>query len=152
MKCPYCGANNDKVIDKREIKGGTISRRRRLCLSCGRRFTTYEKIFFPYLLVIKRDGSTEPYSLDKIRTGVEKALEKRPFTDEDISKLVKKIDRKIKIKYQDKVRSKDIGKIVLEELKKLDEVAYLRFASVHKKFEDISSFEKELKKLKGGKK
>ncbi|MDD3481284.1 MAG: transcriptional regulator NrdR, partial [Patescibacteria group bacterium] len=134
MICPSCGSENLKVNESRDLDGGSAIRRRRQCLSCDYRFTTYERIENPGLLVIKRSGAREAYSRDKVLLGVEKALEKRSRTSEEIENIVKNIDHKIHLLGKAEIESSIIGDIVLEELKCIDDVAYLRFASVYKDF------------------
>ncbi len=143
MKCPYC-LGNTKVLDKRESKDAT--RRRRECLKCKKRFTTYERIE-THLLVIKKDGRREAYVREKIRSGFLKACEKRPVSHEKIDKAVSEIEEKIKNLGKNEIPSKIIGEMVMKKLKKLDKVAYVRFASVYREFKDISEFKKTLKEL-----
>lgn len=146
MRCPFCGNFDSGVIDKRAVKGSGQIRRRRQCLRCQERFTTYEKIAPIELMVVKRDGKKEPFVIDKVKVGVAKALEKRPGIDK-IEELIDKIERRIRSQGKKEVTSSVIGKIVLSELKKLDKVAYLRFASVYRQFEDPKDFARELKSL-----
>jgi transcriptional repressor NrdR len=143
MKCPYCLANT-KVLDKRESKDAT--RRRRECLKCKKRVTTYERVE-THLVVIKKDGRREPYIREKIRNGILKACEKRPISQEKIDKTVSEIEDKIKSHGKNEVPSKLIGEIIMKKLKQVDEIAYVRFASVYKEFKDISEFKKTLKEL-----
>lgn len=144
MICPKCGSEDLKVNESRDLENGSAIRRRRECLACRYRFTTYERIENPGLLVIKRSGGKEAYDREKIIRGVTRSLEKRSFSNEDIDRLVKKIERKINLLGQGEVESSIIGDIVLEELKGIDDVAYLRFASVYKSFEDAEMFKKEV--------
>lgn len=147
MICPSCGSESLKVNESRDLEGGSAIRRRRQCLSCDYRFTTYERAENPALLVIKRSGAREAYSKEKILAGVAKALEKRSKTTEDIEDIAKNIDRKIYLLGKAEIESSIIGDIVLEELKCTDDVAYLRFASVYKDFPDAESFKKEAEEV-----
>lgn len=146
MKCPFCSSNLSKVIDKRTALGRGEIRRRRECLKCEKRFTTYESLAKMELLVIKKDGRREIYSREKLQLGIEKALEKRPGIDK-IAVLVGKIEGKIRTRGLREISSTTLGKIVLSELKKLDGVAYLRFASVYRSFGNAEDFERELRTL-----
>jgi transcriptional repressor NrdR len=149
MKCPKCASNNLKVNEKRDLEGEVAIRRRRECNECGTRFTTYERIEIPSLLVVKKDGRKELYSREKLGIGIEKALEKRPFEEDKIEDIIDELDYKINSWGEPEVKSTKIGDLVSEKLKNLDEVAYLRFVSVYKSFEDIESFKKELEGLVG---
>ncbi len=148
MRCPYCGSDDIKVLETRE-SGGTI-RRRRECLSCGKRFTTYERIETTPIVVVKKDGRREQFDPQKILRGILKACEKRPVSRENIEKIVERIQEKLM--GREEVSSQEIGELVMEELKKLDKVAYVRFASVYKEFKDVKEFEKLLKRLEKEKK
>jgi len=146
MKCIFCNSET-KVTDKRDSEGET--RRRRECLKCGKRFTTYERVEEPNFIVIKKDKTREPFSREKLRIGIEKACEKRPIETEKIDSLVNEIESRLREKVQGKeVESQVIGELVIKALKKLDKVAYIRFASVYKDFQDISDFKKEIKEVK----
>lgn len=147
MKCPFCGNNEDKVIDSRSSEEGRSIRRRRECLSCHRRFTTYENIEESTLMVIKKDGRREPFDRKKILTGLTKACEKRPIGANDLQALADKIEYTLQSKFDKEVKANEIGELVMELLYKLDEVAYVRFASVYRQFKDINQFMKELKNL-----
>jgi transcriptional repressor NrdR len=149
MKCPKCASTNLKVNEKRDLEGEVAIRRRRECLGCGQRFTTYERIEIPSLLVVKKDGRKELYFREKLGAGIEKALEKRPFEADKIEDIIDELDYKINSWGQSEVKSTKIGDLVSERLKDLDEVAYLRFVSVYKSFNDIESFKKELEGLVG---
>lgn len=149
MICPYCGGEDTRVIDKRASDDKTF-RRRRECEKCHKRFTTYERIEIVPLTVIKRDGRREDFDRNKIRIGIMKACEKRPISQEKIEKVVNEIENELLNMDTTEIKSKIIGNLVIEKLKDLDEVAYIRFASVYKKFKDLESFEKELKELKRG--
>lgn len=146
MKCPFCSTEEIKVLDTRESNIDT-TRRRRECLKCGKRFTTYERIELDNLIVVKKDGRREKFDRNKILKGIEKACEKRPISTEKIEKVVDEIESELRNKGTE-IKGKQIGKIVMEKLRELDEVAYIRFASVYKRFTDIASFEKELQNLK----
>ncbi len=150
MKCPYCGSVKDKVVDSRISKDFSSIRRRRECLSCGRRFTTYERIEESPLMVIKKDGRREPFQREKLRIGIEKACEKRPISMETIEEMVEEIEREIKNNFYREVPSREIGEKVMQRLNNLDHIAYVRFASVYREFRDVSDFIKEVKTLKKG--
>jgi len=147
MKCPFCGDDNDRVIDTRPSEGGEAVRRRRECLNCGRRFTTYERLETLPIMVRKRDGSVQPFDRQKILTGILKACEKRPVSLEDMEKLVNDIEQDLYGKLEREVDSTYIGEKVIIALEKLDEVAYVRFASVYRQFKDINQFMRELKNI-----
>lgn len=146
MQCPYCHYKETKVTDSRDTGIYTI-RRRRECLQCHRRFTTYEYIEFSPLYVIKKDGRREKYNKNKIRTGVMKALEKRSISREQIEDMLDKIEEKIYRLGKEEIESSQIGEYVMETLRELDQVAYIRFASVYRAFADITLFEEEVRKL-----
>ncbi|MFA4991465.1 MAG: transcriptional regulator NrdR [Candidatus Omnitrophota bacterium] len=147
MKCPFCGNSEDKVIDSRASEEGRSIRRRRECLSCHRRFTTYENIEESTLMVIKKDSRREPFDRKKILAGLTKACEKRPIGTEQLEALADKIEYTLQSKFEKEVPSKEVGELLMELLYKLDEVAYVRFASVYRQFKDINQFMKELKGL-----
>ena len=148
MRCPYCSHEETKVIDSRVASDGLSIRRRRECLKCNYRFSTYEEVEILDLQVTKRDGTTESYVREKLEGGLRKALEKRPTTAEDFKRLVSEIEQDIQKKMADsRIESKEIGNIVVRKLKKYDQIAYLRFASVYRQFADIEEFKKELQKL-----
>jgi len=149
VRCPSCGHTQDKVIDSRSTKDDRAVRRRRECLNCGARFTTYEYVEAASLLVIKKDGRREPFSRDKLLKGISKACEKRPVAAETLSELVDKIENEFQRGMQREVTSKQIGEKVMEELHELDQIAYVRFASVYRHFKDINEFMDELKGLLG---
>lgn len=146
MYCPYCKSNQSSVIDKRGVLGTGEIRRRRECLKCKKRYTTYERALTVELTVIKRDGSKENFDINKIRSGLTRALEKRPAF-ENLETIVSKLERKIRSKDRSEVESKVIGREVLAELKKVDPVAYLRFVSVYRQFKVPGDFSKELEML-----
>lgn len=146
MKCPFCSAVPNKVVDKRSVIGSGEIRRRRECLNCFKRFTTYERIADLELVVIKKDGRREEFIRDKLRSGIARALEKRPAFGE-VESIADRIERRLRQKGCKEIASKYIGQAVLSELKKLDSVAYLRFASVYRHFQVIEDFTKELEHL-----
>lgn len=147
MKCPYCGFAENQVLDKRETEEEEVTRRRRECLGCQKRFTTYERIETIDLVVIKRDGRKEPFSLEKLKAGIIKSCEKRPITEEQVMQIVEGIEGNLRRRKTTEVKSTVIGELVVKKLKALDEVAYIRFVSVYRKFDDLDSFKKELKVL-----
>lgn len=147
MKCPFCGNDNNKVIDKRETEDLAATRRRRECLKCKKRFTTYERIENIDIFIIKKDGRREHFSSEKLKKGILKACEKRPVSMEDIETSVTSIEAELKAKNKKEIDSKIIGELIMKKLKKLDKVAYIRFASVYRDFQDISEFSQELKKF-----
>lgn len=143
MRCPWCGHMEDRVVDSRPAEGGDAIRRRRQCLSCGRRFTSYERVEQAALTVVKRGGTREPWIRDKLVDGLRKALANRPVTSEQLDKVVSRIETRLRRKGPE-VTSQQIGVEVLQNLQKLDQVAYLRFASVYKDFQEVGDFEREL--------
>ena len=145
MKCTYCGALDTKVTDKRD--SGDITRRRRECLSCKKRFTTFERVETVNLIVVKKDGKRERFDRQKLFLGIQRACEKRPITKEEVDNSVNEIEAKLKTMSSTEIPSRLIGELVMKKLKKMDKVAYIRFASVYRSFTDIESFEEELKKL-----
>jgi transcriptional repressor NrdR len=147
MKCVYCGNLESKVVDSRPTDEGSSIRRRRECLVCKKRFTTYEKIDSLPLLVVKKNGDRVPFDSDKIKMGIIKACEKRPVPMQYIEELVAGIEKTIFNSLKQEISSKDIGELVMAGLKKLDDVAYVRFASVYKEFKDVDTFMKELQTL-----
>ena len=148
MRCPWCSADDDKVVDSRPSEAGDAIRRRRECLSCGRRFTTYERVEDVGLVVRKRGSGTEPYDRDKLEAGIRKALSSRPVTNLAIDQMVGRIETRLRKKGPE-VSSQQIGIEVLSALRKTDQVAYLRYASVYKDFEGVEDFERELELLGG---
>ena len=147
MKCRYCQSTESRVVDSRPTEDGTAIRRRRECLNCGRRFTTYEKIEEIPIMVVKRDGSREPFNSEKILAGVRKACEKRPVSSAAQNELVDDVSREIFNTLEQEITTIQIGELVMQKLKALDEVAYVRFASVYRQFKDINTFMEELKAL-----
>lgn len=148
MKCPYCSHPEDKVIDSRPTDEGATIRRRRECLGCQKRYTTYEKVEYMPLMVIKKDKSRQPYNRDKLLNGILRACEKRPVSISEIDNLIDTVEAQIYNTLEREVTSTEIGEKVMEELRKLDEVAYVRFASVYRQFKDIDTFMDELQKIK----
>ncbi len=148
MKCMYCGCVDSKVIDSRSNEDGTSIRRRRECIECGKRFTTYETIETTPLMVIKTSGARQAFSAAKLKSGIVKACEKRPVPMYKIDQLVEDIQKRLYNSLEQEVTTKRIGEMVMEGLKDIDGVAYVRFASVYRQFTDISAFVKELEKLK----
>ena len=144
MNCPFCNNPETKVVDSRETNEGKITRRRRECLKCESRFSTYEEVELLRLTVVKKDGTKVDYDKSKIEAGIRKALEKRPISEEKILKFVGEIEYEIKSLEKTEITSREIGRIILKKLRELDEVAYVRFASVYKSFASIESFKKEL--------
>jgi transcriptional repressor NrdR len=149
MKCPYCPQTESKVIDSRVSKTGSLIRRRRECEACGRRFTTYEKVEEPVVSIVKKDGRREVFDRKKIATGIRKACEKRPVAAETIEDVVDRIEQWVLWQGEEEVLSSAIGEKVMDELHRLDEVAYVRFASVYRSFKDINEFMSELQELLG---
>jgi len=149
MRCPKCGCLDDKVIDSRASRESTTIRRRRECLRCAFRFTTYEEIEREELMVVKRDGRREEFSKEKLSLGIKKACQKRPVSPKVIEDLVEKIVNKITDKFEHEVPAEEIGKLVMPGLRELDEVAYVRFASVYRRFQEATDFVHEVKKLEG---
>ena len=147
MKCMYCGCLDSKVIDSRSAEDGTIIRRRRECIQCGKRFTTYETVENTPIFVIKTNGARQAFDLNKLKAGIIKACEKRPVSAVDIDKLADEIQKKVYNSLAQEVTSKELGEMVCEGLKEIDEVAYVRFASVYREFKDINTFMDELKKV-----
>ena len=147
MKCQFCGCTNSKVIDSRQNEDGTQIRRRRECEACWRRFTTYETIENTPVMVVKKDGTRQQFDPSKVKIGIMKACEKRPISMNDIDKLVQDIQRDVINSLEPEVTSDFIGDLVMEGLKKLDEVAYVRYASVHRQFKDINTLLEEIESL-----
>lgn len=147
MKCPFCGYLESKVVDSRPTDEGSTIRRRRECIKCSKRFTTYEKIEHLPLFIIKKDGRREVFDSNKIMAGLLKACEKRPVAIKDLEGLVGDVEKTLYNSLEQEITSETIGQMVMERLKELDEVAYVRFASVYRQFKDINTFMKELEKL-----
>ena len=149
MRCPFCSCNDDKVIDSRSSNEDKSVRRRRECLKCKKRFTTYEYIEEVPLMVIKKDGRREAFDRNKIISGIVKACEKRPVSMEKVESIVDKVEKELQKSFDKEVKAQVIGECVMEHIHKIDEVAYVRFASVYRQFKDINHFMKELKDLLG---
>ncbi|EOD01273.1 transcriptional regulator NrdR [Caldisalinibacter kiritimatiensis] len=147
MKCPFCDYYETKVVDSRPTDEGQAIRRRRECISCKKRFTTYEKIEEIPLVVVKKDGTRQPYNRSKLLNGIIRACEKRPVSINTMEKVVNDIEKVLYNLMEKEVTTKDIGEMVMNKLKNIDEVAYVRFASVYRQFKDINTFMDELKKL-----
>ncbi|MDD5040363.1 MAG: transcriptional regulator NrdR [Patescibacteria group bacterium] len=149
MRCPACHNPDTKVTDSRIVDDGMAIRRRRECLKCAFRFSTYEEVEILNLSVIKRDGRREPYSKTKMENGLRKSFEKRPITQDEFRLLVSQIERDIQLNAKDEIKTSKIGEIIMKHLRKQDQVAYIRFASVYRSFKDAQTFQHELKKLLG---
>jgi transcriptional repressor NrdR len=147
MKCPFCGSLDSKVVDKRETEGDVATRRRRECISCGKRYTTYERLEATSLTIVKKEGAKEPFDRDKIISGLVTACQKRPVSREAIEKIADEVEAELKAMDATEIETKKIGALVIKRLRKLDKIAYVRFASVYKDFKDIEEFDKELHKL-----
>ncbi|MCI9504203.1 MAG: transcriptional repressor NrdR [Clostridia bacterium] len=147
MRCMYCNCVESKVIDSRSTDDDRTIRRRRECIGCGKRFTTYETIEVNPILVVKSDGNRQAYDIGKIKRGIIKSCEKRPVPIEKIDELAEEITKKVYNSMEQEISSKEIGEMVMEGLKELDEVAYVRYASVYRSFKDISSFMSELQRM-----
>ncbi len=148
MRCPYCQEYESRVIDSRSSEDGCTIRRRRECINCKRRFTTYERVEERPLLVVKNGGDREQFSREKILKGISKACEKRPVSLEEMETVVADIERELRDNFDREVSSKVIGEIIMDKLQNLDEVAYVRFASVYRQFGDLNSFIKTIEQLK----
>lgn len=149
MRCPFCKKDNDKVIDSRSSNDGSVIRRRRECVACERRYTTYERVEEAPFRVVKKDGSRQPFERPKITHGIERACEKRPVSTEQIEQLTDRIEARVKEMFDTEVSSRVIGNMVMDELRSLDPVAYVRFASVYREFKDVSEFMNELASVRG---
>ncbi|MFH1075103.1 MAG: transcriptional regulator NrdR [Candidatus Firestonebacteria bacterium] len=147
MKCPFCNFRNDKVLDSRESKDGKSVRRRRECLKCSKRFTTYEQVEQIMPVVVKKDGRRETFDRFKILNGIKKACEKRPVSMAAMENVVQEIEKEVHNRMDKEISGTDLGDLVMVQLKKLDHVAYVRFASVYRQFKDIGEFVDEIKKL-----
>lgn len=145
MKCPYCSALDTKVLDSRNLEEGSTIRRRRKCDTCQKRFTTFETVELSMPMVMKRDGRREPYRQEKIKTGIEKACEKRNISTAQVDRIIHNIERSILDISDKEVQTSDIGNLVMMHLRHLDPVAYIRFAAVYRKFQDVEEFVNELK-------
>ncbi|PIR61846.1 MAG: transcriptional regulator NrdR [Candidatus Pacebacteria bacterium CG_4_10_14_0_8_um_filter_43_12] len=148
MKCPYCGKKNTSVIDSRDAEDQTSIRRRRSCVECGKRFTTYERVEGIELKVIKKDGTREDFSREKLKRGIAKATWKRPISMHEVDVLIDDVERRLRQREATEVKSWEIGNLVINRLKKLDPLSYLLFASVYRDFESLEDFVEEINKLK----
>lgn len=151
MRCPKCGCQEDKVIDSRASREGATIRRRRECEQCGHRFTTYEELEHEGLMVLKRDGRREEFSREKLLSGIKKACQKRPISPKAMDDLVDHIAAAVSEKFENEVPGEFIGKLVMDGLRELDDVAYVRFASVYRRFQEATDFVQEVKKLEAAK-
>ena len=149
MKCPKCGHLDDKVVDSRLIREGEVIRRRRVCISCNHRFTTYEEVVRVGLRVLKRDGATEDFDRRKIFNGIKKSCEKRPVSEEQIEAMVDAIVRECETEYEREIPSTVIGNKIISQLERVDQVAYVRFASVYRRYRDVNQFLSEVESLIG---
>lgn len=147
MRCPYCGYRESKVVDSRPADEGASIRRRRECLSCEKRFTTYETVEYLPMVVIKKDGSRQSFDRSKVQRGIQRSCEKRPVSAADMERMASEIEQELQNSLEREVSTVVIGEKVMEKLKKADEVAYVRFASVYRQFKDINTFMSELNKL-----
>ena len=147
MRCPKCGATKSSVIDSRQAEEGNTIRRRRECEECQHRFTTYERVEERTLVVVKKDGTREQFSRDKIFNGIIRSAQKRPVSSDEIGMVVNRIEQKLLSRNDNEIHSEDIGSLVMEELAELDEITYVRFASVYRSFKDVSELENLLKQI-----
>lgn len=147
MRCPFCEKEDTKVIDSRLLDDNSI-RRRRLCEACNKRFTTYERLEQPEIIVVKKNDTVEPYDRNKIKKGIVSACTKRPISVEEIDRIVNEVEQEIFADNEKKIKSVDIGEIILQKLKTVDEVAYIRFASVYRNFKEVDNFGEEVKNIK----
>jgi len=147
MKCPFCQSDNDRVIDSRTSEDGSATRRRRQCLKCKRRYTTYERIEGTTVKIIKKDGAREPFDHGKIKRGLEKACWKRPISNIQLEAIIAEVEEELETSYDAEVESRELGELVMEQLRHLDQVAYVRFASVYRQFEDVHDFVDELRPM-----
>ncbi|MDY6813242.1 MAG: transcriptional regulator NrdR [Pseudomonadota bacterium] len=147
MRCPYCGAQDTRVNDSRLASDGAQVRRRRECVACGERFTTFERVELAMPRVIKRDGSREPFDEDKLRTGMQRALQKRPVSAEALEAAIGRICGRLQAGGEREVAGRRIGELVMEALRQLDDVAYVRFASVYRSFQDVNAFREEIERM-----
>lgn len=147
MKCPYCGHSETSVLDTRDAEDFEITRRRRECDKCHKRFTTYERVEMVHLLVHKKDGKSQQFDREKLEGGIQKACQKRPVSQERIEQMVDEIERELRSRKTTEVTTREIGELVMRKLKQVDKVAYIRFASVYREFADVEDFETELHTL-----
>ena len=147
MKCPYCLSDNDRVLDSRASQDGFAIRRRRECLDCKRRYTPYERIEATTVKIVKKDNSREPFDHAKIKRGLEKACWKRPISDQQLEAVIAAVASEIEANFESEVESRQVGELVMKQLRSLDEVAYVRFASVYRQFKDVQDFVEELRPM-----
>jgi transcriptional repressor NrdR len=147
MKCPYCHTDDDKVLDSRTAQDGFSIRRRRECLGCKQRFTTYERIECTTVKIVKKDGSREAFDHAKLKRGLEKACWKRPISDEQLETILARVENEMEETFESEVESRHVGELVMQHLRDLDEVAYVRFASVYRQFQDVQDFVAELRPM-----
>jgi transcriptional repressor NrdR len=147
MKCPFCLTDDDRVLDSRASQDGFAIRRRRECLKCRRRYTTYERIEATSVKIIKKDESREPFDHSKIKRGLEKACWKRPISDQQLEAVIAAVESEIESNFESEIESRHVGELVMQQLRSLDEVAYVRFASVYRQFKDVQDFVKELRPM-----
>ena len=147
MKCPFCQIDNDRVIDSRVSEDGSVTRRRRQCLTCKRRYTTYERIESTTVKIVKKDGAREPFDRIKIKQGLEKACWKRPVSEAQIEEIITEIENEIEANFYLEIESRRVGELVMQHLRDLDQVAYVRFASVYRQFDDVQDFVDELRPM-----
>ncbi len=147
MRCPFCNAGDTKVIDSRLANEGDAVRRRRECQSCGERFTTFETAELVFPRIVKNNGTREPFNEDKLRGGISRALEKRPVSVEDIEAAISRIKTRLRASGEREIKSRELGEWVMAELRELDEVAYVRFASIYQSFQDVNAFREEIERL-----
>ncbi len=148
MRCPYCKGDNDRVIDSRANQDGFVIRRRRECLDCNRRYTTYERVEEATIKIVKKDGTRVPYEREKLKSGIEKACWKRPISDDTIESILVTVENRIHATFENEVNSKQLGEMVMDQLRQADHVAFVRFASVYREFKDVSDFVDELRLLR----
>jgi len=146
MKCPFCGEIDNQVLESRSVEDGKAIRRRRECNKCGKRFTTYEKVKENFLWVVKKDKRREPFDKEKVRRGILRAVEKRPISMETVNKIVDQVEREMMKKTHEEISSRVIGNAIMRRLRKIDRVAWLRFASVYLEFDDLKDFEKAIRR------
>jgi transcriptional repressor NrdR len=147
MKCPFCHKDNDRVLDTRPSEDGVAVRRRRQCILCGRRFTTYERVEVTTVKIIKKDGAREPFDRQKIKRGLETACWKRPVGDAELEQIISEVENELESKFESEVPSRQVGELVMRRLRALDAVAYVRFASVYRQFKDARDFVDEIKPM-----
>jgi transcriptional repressor NrdR len=147
MKCPFCQEDNDRVIDSRASQDGFVTRRRRECLACGQRYTTYERIEGAAIKIVKKDGTREPFDRAKIKRGLEKACWKRPVSEVQLDAIVTAVENELEGRFELEIPSRNVGELVMQHLRDLDQVAYVRFASVYRQFEDVHDFVHELRPM-----